>query len=135
MVKALLPKLLRDGKIVRSALGVTIRDLREVDKEEREKLHLGGTLKGALIDSVDPQGPSSAALRPGDIVTLFRDQPIERSAELQWLASTAGVGQVSTLKILREGAPLEVTVRLGELTEPKAAAEPPSGAPSGRDIY
>lgn len=134
MVKALVPKLLRDGKIVRSALGVKIRDLREVGKDEREKLHLGNVAKGALVDSVDPHGPSGTVLRPGDLVTVFRDQPIERSAELQWLASTAGVGQVSTLKIVRDGAPLEVTVRLGELSEPKPAAEPPPSDPSD-DIH
>ena len=129
MVKQLLPKLIRDGKIVRSALGVRIRDLRELTKDERDKWNLDGERdasaagvprRGAFVDAVEPGGPAAeAGLRAGDVIVAFGDQAIERSPHLQWLASTAGVGQIVRLGVLREGTPKEVKVRLGELPEPK----------------
>ncbi len=129
MVKQLLPKLIRDGKIIRSALGVRIRDLRELTKDERDKWKVDGERaassagvprRGAFVDAVETGGPASeAGLRAGDVIVAFEDQAIERSPHLQWLASTTGVGQIVRLGVLREGAPKEVKVRLGELPDPK----------------
>jgi serine protease Do len=120
MIKQLLPMLLRDGHLTRSALGVSIADVRKLSAEDRRALKLpdGPKVSGAVIEYVSPSGPADrAGLRPGDTVVAFDGQPVSRSEELQWLASTSGVGKLATLTVLRAGAPMEAKVVLGRLTD------------------
>jgi serine protease Do len=122
MVKQLLPMLLRDGHVTRSALGVRIVDAHQLSSEDRAALKLpdGVHIAGAVVEYVAPNGPADkAGLGPGDIIVAFESQPIERSAQLQWLASTAGVGRPVTLRVQRAGKPFDVKVTLGELEKPQ----------------
>jgi serine protease Do len=124
MVKQLLPPLLRDGHFTRSALGVRIRDARDLSPEDRRELKLGDE-KGAVIESVEPGGPADRAkLEAGDLIVAFDGQPIDKSSLLQWKASTAGVGKAVTIRIVRGGKAFDVPVTLGELKEPKRTARP-----------
>ena len=118
MVKQLLPMLLRDGHVTRSALGVRIVDAHQLSNEDRAALNLaaGSRLSGAIIEYVNPAGPADkAGLAPGDIIVAFDGQPIDRSAQLQWLASTSGVGRPVTLRVQRATKPFDVKVTLGQL--------------------
>lgn len=133
MVKQILPPLLRDGHLTRSALGVTIRDARDLSSEDRAQLKLGDE-KGAVVEAVEPHGPADKAkLEPGDLIVAFDGQPIDRSSLLQWKASTAGVGKSVSLRVVRQGKPFELNVTLGELKEPKKAAHRLLPAPSDED--
>jgi serine protease Do len=124
MVKQLLPILLRAGKITRSALGVHVVDLRDVPLEQRTALKVPGN-KGALIRSVVPgSAAESAQLQSGDVVIEFEGEPIERAQRLQWLGSMAGVGKGVTMKVLRDGVPLQKRLVLKELAPPAPAAAP-----------
>ena len=68
-----------------------------------------------------PGGPADkAGLQPGDIVVAFEGQPIERSSQLQWLASTAGVGRTVTLRVQRATQAFDVKIKLGSLAEQAA---------------
>jgi serine protease Do len=112
--------LLRDGHVTRSALGVSIIDARKLTAEDRRALKVaeGPKVLGAVIEYVGPQGPADrAGLRPGDIIVAFDGQAISRSEELQWFASTAGVGRQVSLTVLRAGLPVEIKVTLGRLTD------------------
>ena len=122
MVKQLMPPLLKDGKITRSALGVVIHDVRELSPEEHTKLKIGSE-KGAVIRQVEAGGPADKAkIEVGDLIVAFEGQAIDRGSLLQWLASTKGVGKTVTVRVLRAGRPLDLKVTLGELKEPKARA-------------
>ncbi|MBX3196680.1 MAG: trypsin-like peptidase domain-containing protein [Labilithrix sp.] len=132
MVKQILPTLLREGRLTRSALGIRIRDARELSEEDRAHLKLGDE-KGAVVEGVEPNGPADRAkLEVGDLIVAFDGQPTERSTLLQWMASTAGVGKTATLRVVRQGKPLDLSVTLGELKEPKRAVRP-RPAPRGVD--
>ncbi len=133
MVKQLMPTLIRDGKFTRSALGVVIRDARDLSPDEHKHLKIAGE-KGAVIQQIEPGGPAEKAkIEVGDVIVGFEGQTIDRGSLLQWLASTAGVGKTVTVRVLRAGKPLDLKVTLGELKEPKARAPqlrprlPPSG--------
>jgi serine protease Do len=124
MVKQILPTLLRDGHLTRSALGVSIRDARELSPEDRALLKLSAE-KGAVIESLQPGGPADKAkLQVGDLIVGFDGQPIERSSLLQWKASTTGVGKTVSVRVVRAGKPFDIDVVLGELKEPKKSPRP-----------
>ncbi|MGO9832946.1 MAG: S1C family serine protease [Polyangiaceae bacterium] len=120
MVKQLLPMLLRDGHVTRSALGVRILDSRLLSREDRQVLGVadGERIAGAVIGDVNPGGPADqAGLQRGDIIVAFEGQPIERFGQLPWLASTAGVGRPVTVRVQRMGKRFELKVTLGRLQD------------------
>jgi len=143
MVKQLVPTLLEKGHFTRSALGVRIRDVRDLSDEDRAQLKIAsdgaprGLEKGAVIEFVDPGGPADKAkLEVGDVIVGFDGQAVERGSLLQWLASTAGVGKNVTVRVIRAGKPFDIKVTLGELKEPKtkpAAMRPRGAAPDEED--
>ena len=123
MVKQLLPMLLRDGHVTRSALGVRIVDAHQLSNDDRAALKIaeGSKINGAVVEYVNPGGPADqGGLQPGDIIVAFEGQPIERSTQLQWLASTAGVGRPVTLRVQRATKPFDVKIKLGALAEQSA---------------
>jgi len=120
--------LLRDGHVTRSALGVRISDVHQLTADERQALKIseGQRISGAVIEFVARGGPADrAGLEPGDVVVGFDGQPIERSAQLQWLASTAGVGRTVVLRLQRASKPFDIKVTLGRLPDNAA----PAGVP------
>jgi serine protease Do len=120
MVKQLLPMLERDGHVTRSALGVAIADARKLTPEGRRTLGIGPAerLQGAIITGVAPgAGADKAGLQAGDIIVAFEGQPIERSAQLRWLVSVAGVGRTVTLRVQRGEKTFEIKVTLGALPQ------------------
>ncbi len=119
MVKQLLPMLLRDGTVSRSALGVRIADVRELSDDDKKELKITGD-KGAVVEYVFGGGPADkAGIKVGDLITAFDSKDVSRGKELQWMASTTGVGKTATVHIVRDGKPQDVKVTLGVL-EPSA---------------
>lgn len=117
MVKQLLPMLLRDGHVTRSALGVRIHDVRDLSPEDKTALKLVGD-KGVVVEDVETGGPAArAGVAVGDAILQFDGQAVDRSPHLQWMASTAGVGRTVVLKVQRLGAARDVKVTLGQLSE------------------
>jgi serine protease Do len=124
MVKQLLPMLLRDGHMTRSALGVRIGDARQLTPADRQALGLPGDqrLRGAVVGDVIPGGPADqAGLHKGDLIEAFEGQTIERSSQVSWLASTGGVGRPVTLRVQRGSQLFDVKVTLGRLDAPTSA--------------
>jgi serine protease Do len=117
MVKQLLPMLLRDGHVTRSALGIGLFDDKNLSAEDSAALKLT-TGHEAVVAWVEPGGPADKAhIAQYDTILSFDGTPIEKSTLLQWLASTAGVGKTVTLKVSRDGKVFETKVTLGQLAE------------------
>jgi serine protease Do len=115
MVKQLLPMLLRDGKIRRSAIGVTVDALNAI---EAGRLHRPDR-KGAWVKGVIAGGPADrAGLAPDDVIVGFEGKSISDPNELRWLASIAGVNKVATVRIARGDRVFDLHVTLGELAQP-----------------
>lgn len=115
MVKALLPRLLRDGKVRRSALGVVAAS---IPSERVEALGLDARAPGARVQSVVPGGAADkAGLREGDVILEFDGQPIRGEEALRWWASIAGIGHNAELKVKRGPRTMTLRVMLGDLVE------------------
>ncbi len=120
MVKELLPRLLRDGKIHRSAMGLSVSALSLTDAE-RAGL---GAPRGALVKGVAPGGPAAlAGVLPGDVVVAFGGLDVEGPEQLRWRASVAGVGSDVSVRLARGGERVEVILRMGALPEDAAGTK------------
>ena len=114
MVVQLLPKLLRDGKITRSALGVLVDELSPEDVKR-----LGDKRQGAKVTKVLPgKAAERAGVAAGDIILEFDKEPIQDTNELRWLASIAGVNKTVPIKVARGDRVFEMRVTLSELESP-----------------
>jgi serine protease Do len=131
MVKALLPRLIKDGKINRSAIGIRVSS---VLPEDAARLKLPDE-KGALVRFIVPGGPADkAGLRPDDVIVGFDGEGVSGPEKLRWLASLAGVHKTAGLKVLRGSRTFELKVTLSEMPEQPAEPEKPTspfGPPPG----
>ncbi len=107
MVKTILPQLRQSGRVERSWMGIQIDSL---NANSAAAVGLRNS-RGALVVSVTPEGPAArAGMRLHDVILEFDGHSIQDASELPWLASTAGVGHVATLRVFRDRT--ERTMRL-----------------------
>ncbi|MFN3477595.1 MAG: S1C family serine protease, partial [Candidatus Methylomirabilales bacterium] len=112
MAKKVIGDLIKRGKVTRGWLGIGIQPLTpELAKS------LGLSLEeGILVNRVMPKSPAEAAgLREGDVITSVDGKKITDSRELQRMVAELEVGRVIELGLLREGKPLSVKLKVGEL--------------------
>jgi serine protease Do len=125
MVKQLLPMLLRDGHVTRSALGVRVRDVRELSPEDKATLKRPDD-HGVAVFAVEPGGPADkVGLTAQDVILEFDGKGVDRASQLQWLASMSGVGKTVTLRVSRDGKTFDIKVALGQLREGAPARRHP----------
>ena len=107
-------QLVHSGKVTRGRLGVGIQ---EVNQALADSFGLK-KLQGALVSSVDPDGPAArAGLQAGDVIVRMQGQDINRSADLPAQVAALKPGTVTTLDVIRNGAPKTLAVTIGEMTE------------------
>jgi serine protease Do len=114
MVRQLLPLLVKDGRIRRSAIGVWVEPVLAPEGPTGTAPHP----KGALVKRVIAGGPADhAGLAVGDVIQAFEGKPVADPNELRWLASIAGVGTTVTLRVARGSRVFETRLTLSELPE------------------
>jgi serine protease Do len=111
------------GRVVRGRIGVAIG---EVTREVAEALGLK-TASGALVRSVDPEGPArKAGIEPGDIVLSFAGNKVARMSDLPRLVGKTQPGRTESIEVWRRGEKIRLTVSVAELVaEPQAQAAAP----------
>jgi len=115
---------LREGKSVkRGWIGVTIQD---IDENTAKALGMENT-KGALVTSVlEGQPAAKAGVKTGDVITAVAGEKVDDSNQLLRRVATLKPGESAEMTLLRKGAPLTVSVTLGERDAKKLAQQ---GAP------
>ena len=105
-------QLISSGRVVRGWLGIVIQDLSDelaASFGAREK-------EGVLVADVMRGGPAeTAGLRAGDIIVEFAGTAITEVPDLQRLVAAMAPGQGAPVKVLRDRAPITVTVKIGEM--------------------
>lgn len=120
------------GRVSRGWLGVQIQD---VTRELAESFGMKKP-QGALVSKVLPKSPAEAAgVQIGDIVLEFNGQAVDTSAALPPMVGMTKVGEVARIKLLRNGATKELSLKIGSLPdedEPAMGAAEPDAVPLKR---
>jgi len=112
------------GHASHARLGVMVQDLNQA---LAESFGLSRP-DGALISNVDPDSPAAAAgLKPGDVITQVNGATIERAGDLSNRIGLDVPGSRVSLKIWRDHAAREITVKLAK-AEPESLQRPASGS-------
>jgi serine protease Do len=115
MAKALLPMLLKDGRVHRSALGLVV-DYLSADQASRFSRK---DRKGALVKAVQSGGPADkGGIGIDDIIIGFNGKAIDDPNTLRWLVSIGGVGANAVVRVARAtGKEFDIQVTLGEVPD------------------
>ncbi|WP_439394485.1 trypsin-like peptidase domain-containing protein [Bradyrhizobium sp. PMVTL-01] len=126
MARKVMEQIIVSGRVERGRVGISLKDPHpSVNK---------GLIQGALVADVAADSPAErAGLRKGDVVTGADDRPIRTAAQLRNTIGLARVGEDVRLSVLRNGAPLSVSVRIAPASESSSAlAGPESPGPLNR---
>jgi S1-C subfamily serine protease len=116
-VNRIVPRLIRDGRFIRPALGVT--------SGAANLTQALGAPKGVLLVNVAPNGPAAAAgLQPyarersgrivqGDVITAVDGQPVADLDDMLSIIEARQIGEKVTLTVWRAGRTRKVVVALG----------------------
>ena len=118
MGRSVMEQILKTGKVSRGYMGIGIQEL----TPDLAKSFGAGSSEGALISSVEPDGPGGkAGLQKGDIVTALNDQTISDYQDFRLRIAQMAPGTAVTLDVWRDGHKRKVTVTLAEYPETKTA--------------
>jgi serine protease Do len=124
VAKTLLPQL-KEGKVTRGYLGMTISDVTE---DTREAFNLPEA-RGALVQSVDEGKPAAkAGIRHGDVVVEVDGRPIRNNRELIDYVSYKPVGSEVKITIIRNGQRQVLTAKTAERPDEGAPVEESSSS-------
>ena len=98
--RVVVSRLLRDGRIHRSYLGVAGQN---VPIARRLARHHGLALSsGVRVESVTPSGPAAVAgLKPGDIIVAFHGRPVTGIDDLHRELTDDRIARVTSMTVLR----------------------------------
>ena len=108
-LKAVLPGLIRDGRVARSWIGLFI------DQVEEQRDVPDAVRSGAVVSALVEGGPAERAdVRTGDVILTFDGHRLARADDLPWLVSTASVGKSVVMRIWRDGSERDLGIQTME---------------------
>ena len=116
-VNRIVPRLIRDGRMVRPALGITAGGT-DINRAL-------GLPKGVALVRVQPDGPAAKAglkafargdrgIVQGDVITAIEDEPIDTADDMLNALERLNPGDTATLTLWRAGSARKVHVTLAE---------------------
>ncbi len=127
MVRSVIDQLLKEGKVTRGWLGVTIQEL---TPELAQKFGLSAP-EGALISDVMKGSPAhKAGVLRGDIITRFNGKRLRDVASLRNMVAQTRIGSEVELIILRKGKEYSVRVKIVEMPSEPSEHKQSSGKSS-----
>ena len=121
LIKELLPQLKEQGKVTRGWLGVVIQ---RVTPAIAEPLGLDKAT-GALVAEVLKGTPAEqGGMRVGDVIIEFDGREVKESNDLPIIVAQTPVGREVSVKVLRDGREVVLSVTIGELKEKQLLASP-----------
>ena len=104
-----IPRLIRDGRVQRSYLGVVGQSVR-LSRRRMQLSHLA-TGRGVLVTDVAAKSPAErAGMRARDIILQFGETPVTSVDDLHALLTDERIGKTERVVLLREGVSRTVEV-------------------------
>jgi len=108
------------GKVTRGRIGVVIQ---EVTRELADSFGLSKPA-GALISNVEKGGPADkAGIQPSDVILKFDGKAVNSSTDLPRIVASTRPGSKIEVQLWRKGATRDVTLTVGEASEPNKVAQ------------
>jgi len=124
-----------DGRAHYPYMGVTLRDLDALDRNQRIGLGLRAPLRGALVSRIWDGAPAErAGLRAGDVITAIDNQETPDREDVVRTVALHAVGEILTVAFVRGASERSARIALGDL--PPAGgqdSEREVAAPPGQD--
>ncbi len=119
MARAVMDSLIANGRVVRGWLGAHLADIASAQSDS-----LGVRRgEGVLVVGVDDRGPGGlAGLRENDVITKFNGRPMPQQSTLRAAIALTPPGTKAQLDVIRDGKPLTLTVRIGDLAKARGEA-------------
>ena len=122
-------ELVKTGHVSRGRLGVAVQGLNQTLASSF------GLQKpdGALVSSVDPNGPAAkAGLQPGDVILSVNGSPVADSTSLPAQIANLKPGSTADLQIWRDKSKKSISVTLGAMADAKLASNDGGPVEQGR---
>jgi serine protease Do len=125
LARSVMSQILDHGKVNRAYLGIMVQDVTPgISKAMNLK-----DMKGVLVGDVSPTGPAmKSGVQRGDVIVELNGKPMEDSRQLRNTISMMDPTATVKLKLLRNGNPTDVSVKLGELPNDKEQAKTEEGS-------
>ncbi len=110
LAKKVQSQLLRNGKVSRGYLGVSLQQMTPAVAKS-----LGYEGEGVVVGDLTEGGPASrAGLRSGDVIVEFDGKPVKSPRQLTELVGDTAVNKTARLKYVRDGRMQTTSIMLGE---------------------
>ncbi len=111
LAHSIMGKLVKDGRVIRGALGITGEPINPV---MAQILNLPD-LTGVIVTEVDHRGPAAKAkLQPSDVITKFNDESVPGVEMLMDRIAETPPGTQVIMTVIRKGKAYQVPVIIGE---------------------
>jgi len=112
MAKKVISQLKEKGKVVRGRLGVVMQNVTEgMGKQLGIK-----TQRGAIVTTVEPEGPAEkAGFKQYDVIVELNGQPIEDSNDLKFKIADIEPGKKISVKVIRDGKDVTLSPTVEEM--------------------
>ncbi len=131
LVKAVVKDLIKNGKVNRGYIGVSIRTIDEV---EAKYAHLD-KVEGVMVNDVlKGQAADKAGIDIGDIILAIDGKPVKTSNELQSQIVLHNAGDVVELTIWRNGKKIQKSVKLLPKNDEDVASNSSDETEKGEDV-
>ena len=118
MAKAVMEQLLKNGKVHRGMLGVTIQG---IDADLASSLNMSSA-RGSIVTSVTAGGPADrAGIKRGDVITAINDHPVADNNVARNEIAKLAPGSTASVTVVRNGREQNLQATLAELPDQKRA--------------
>ena len=120
LARGVMTQILDHGKVNRAYLGIMVQDITPgISKAMNLK-----DMKGVLVGDVTPNGPAQkSGVQRGDVILEVNGKTMEDSRQLRNMISLMDPTATVNLKLMRNGNPTNMSVKLGDMPADKEQAK------------